>query len=445
MRAKELAIPVNAPVVRLEDFTMKYVIRVCMLTTTLLPVWLVAQTHYTVISLPTLGGTDGQANSMNNRNWASGLANRSGNTVGHAALWKNSSHALDLGSLGGEDANSAIAWPVKNVNGLLVGISDTADNNPLGEAFSCWPFFTPGAPTYKTCQGFRWINGAMVPLPPFPGGYNSYATAANNRGQIVGWAENGIHDPSCDPAFQVLQFRAVIWQPDGSMQELPPLPGDSTSAATAINDRGQVVGISGACGVAVGGVSAAHAVLWDDGVTLNLGDLGGHSWNTPAAINNHGVIVGFALPASQDGTNHYVAVMWTREKGIQQLDVPSGDIRSQALGINEKDQIVGLSRASTGIRAVLWQSGTFTDLNTLTVPGSPYLLYANDITDAGAISGEAFNSTTGASPAYVAVPVPRKASASQGLDRPAMHASEVPSRVHQQAERHAFGFGFVLE
>ncbi len=78
-------------------------------------------------------------------------------------------------------------------------------------------------------------------------------------GQVVGWAENGVHDPTCNTAFQILQFRAVIWQPNGTMQELPPLPGDSTSAATAINDLGQVVGISGDCGVAVGSVSARHA------------------------------------------------------------------------------------------------------------------------------------------------------------------------------------------
>ena len=94
---------------------MKYAIRICMFAAVLFPVWLAGQTNYRVISLPTLGGTDGQANSINNRNWAAGLANLQGNTVGHAALWKSATHAIDLGSLGGEDANSAIAWPVKDV------------------------------------------------------------------------------------------------------------------------------------------------------------------------------------------------------------------------------------------------------------------------------------------------------------------------------------------
>jgi uncharacterized membrane protein len=102
----------------------------------------------------------------------------------------------------------------------------------------------------------------MTALQPFPGGYSSYATGVNNKGQVVGWAENGVHDPTCNTFFQILQFRAAIWQPNGTMQELPPLPGDTTSAAVAINDLGQVVGISGDCGVAVGSVSARHAVLW---------------------------------------------------------------------------------------------------------------------------------------------------------------------------------------
>jgi uncharacterized membrane protein len=274
--------------------------------------------------LPALGGTAGQANSINNRGWATGLVNFSGDTLGHAALWLNASNTIDLGALGGANANSAVAWPVINDNGLIVGISDTNKDNPLGEAFSCWPFFTPSTPTKKICQGFRWQSGVMSPLPPFPGGYNSYATGANNRGEIVGWAENGVDDPSCDPAFQILQFRAVIWHADGSMQELPPLPGDSTSAATAINDRGQVVGISGACGIAVGGISAAHAVLGENEAPIDLGNLGSNSWNTPTAINNRGTIVGFSLPSSQDGTSNFVAFIWTRTSGLRALGMPAG-------------------------------------------------------------------------------------------------------------------------
>jgi hypothetical protein len=185
--------------------------------------YLWAQTRYQVSTLPGLGGTASQANSINQRSWVSGAANLEGDTISKAALWIGDS-LISLGALGGANANSAVAWPVKNDAGVIVGISDTDQDNPLGEAFSCWPFFASGAPTGKICNGFRWRDGALTPLPAFPGGYDSYATAANNRGEIVGWAENGVHDSTCVPTSQVLQFRAVIWEPWGEMKELPPLP-----------------------------------------------------------------------------------------------------------------------------------------------------------------------------------------------------------------------------
>jgi probable HAF family extracellular repeat protein len=360
---------------------------VAVLVALALPMSLAAQS-YDLTILQGLGG-GAAANSLNDRGWTAGVANNAGDTIGHAALWVGGSTPFDLGTLGGPDLNSAVAWPVKSNNGVIVGISDTDEDNPLGEAFSCWPFFAPGVPTGKICKGFRWEKGQMSPLPPFPGGYNSYATAANNRGQIVGWAENGVFDPTCDPAFQLLQFRAVIWSRNGQMQALLPLPGDSVSAATAINDNGQVVGISGDCGVAVGGVSAKHAVLWENGVPTNLGDLGGHSWNTPTAINNHGIVIGFSLPLDQDGTLNYRAFVWTKESGVRKLDEMPGTIRSIAYGLNEDGQIVGVSRTGVGRRAVIWQTpvATIQDLNELVPPGSPILTIAADVNNDGKIAG----------------------------------------------------------
>ena len=388
---------------------MRIALRQCTLSAVLtfaLAAQLGAQSTYRIVTLPTLGGLNGQANSLNDRGWATGLANFSGDTVGHAALWvKPYQTAKDLGSLGGDTANSTVAWPVKNNGGIIAGISDTADDNPLGESFSCWPFFTPGTPTLKICKGFRWQNGTMTALEPFPGGYDSYATGVNHRGEIVGWAENGVQDPTCDPDYQILQFRAVIWEPDGSMRELPPLPGDSTSAATAINDHGDVVGISGACGIAIGGVSAAHAVLWHNGVPHDIGNFGGDQWNTPTAINNRGTVVGFSLPASQEGTTNFVAFIWTEKTGIQPLGMPDGDIKSEALGLNEKDQVVGLSENSAGAYAILWEEGKYYDLNCLSLAGSPQRLFANDINDEGRIVGEALVSDTGAAPGYIAFPL----------------------------------------
>ena len=365
-----------------------------------------AQTTYRIIPLETFGGVSGAGNGINDRGWITGTADQAGDTVSHAALWMAGPHAIDLGTLGGPTFNSALAWPNKANDGVIAGISDTNRDQIPNDNFSCYPFYALGSPTGKVCNGFRWANGVMTALPPFPGGLNSYATAVNNRGEIVGWAENGIQDPTCDTTLQTLQFRAVIWEPNGAMQELRPLPGDSTSAATAINDLGQVVGISGACGIAVGGVSAAHSVLWQNGVPTEIPNLGGHTWNTPTAINNEGTVVGFSLPAGQDGTRNFEAFLWTQAGGLVRLGKLPGDIRAEALGVNDKNQVVGLSRGGPHVfRAFLWQNGVMTDLNCLTGPGSPFLLFANDINDRSEISGGLFDLNALFGPAFRGIPV----------------------------------------
>src|SRR5215470_4782842 len=393
------------------------------------------QVMYQIIPLPTLGGLSAAGNGINNRGWITGTADQSGDNVSHAAAWVGSP-IVDLGALGGQTFNSAIAWPIKANNGVIVGISDTNQDQIPNDNFSCWPFYASGTPTGKICNGFRYANGAMTALPPFPGGLNSYATAVNNRGQIVGWAENGVVDPTCDNALQTLQFRAAMWAPDGTMTELPPLPGDSTTAATAINDLGQVIGISGACGIAVGGVSAAHSVIWQNGVPTEIPNLGGHAWNTPTAINNAGTVVGFSLPAGQDGTRNFEAFLWTQAGGLVRIGKLPGDIRSEALGVNENNQVVGLSRGGpNGRRGFLWQNGITTDLNTMTVPGSPYVLFANDINDRGEISGESFDPNTLAAPAFLGIPVLGGTEAATGAAIKGSQTAALPEKVRKHLQQ----------
>jgi probable HAF family extracellular repeat protein len=395
-----------------------------------------AQTMYKIVPLDTLGGLNGGGSGINDRGWATGFANQQGDKVAHAALWVGGPQVIDLGALGGPGFNSTVAWPVKSNNGVVVGISDTDEDQQPANNFSCYPFFATGSPTGKVCRGFRWVNGAMTALPPFPGGFNSYATAVNNRGEIVGWAENSVADPTCNTAFQTLQFRAAIWEPDGTMKELPPLPGDSTSAATAINDLGQVVGISGACGIAVGGVSAAHSVLWQNGVPSEIPNLGGHTWNTPTAINNLGAVVGFSLPSGQDGTRNFEAFLWTQAGGLQRLGKLPGDIRAEALGVNEKNQVVGLSRGGPFLfRAFIWQNGIMSDLNTMTTPGSQFLLFANDINDRGDITGESFDPNTQTAPAFLGIPAPGGGGASGQAVANEGQIATLPDKVRKHLEQ----------
>ncbi len=366
------------------------------------------QAHYRVFNLGTLGGSSSSGNTINNVGWAMGTANLAGNTDEHATVWIYGLR-FDLGTLGGP--NSTIAWPVKNDRGKIAGISEVASMDPLKEQFSCPAFFPI---TGHSCRGFVWQWGEMTQLPTL-GGNNGIAPGVNNRGQVVGWAENAVHDPTCVLP-QVLQFEAVIYGPaKGQIQELPPLPRDQDGAATAINDKGQVVGISGSCDVAIGALTAKHAVLWEDGKATKIGTLGGAGWNTPTAINNRGQIVGFSdLPGDVSGgklTFNFHAFLWTKEGGIQDLHTLSGDTLSEALDINDQGQIVGVSCTANfaSCRVFLWQDGVMKDLNNLIPPDSPlHLISAGGINDRGEITGQACVLSDGTcsseTPAFLAIP-----------------------------------------
>jgi probable HAF family extracellular repeat protein len=377
-----------------------------------------ARPQYQVSNLPGLG-TNSAGNSINNQTWVAGYSRLAGALPQprHAALWRNVVLS-DLGTLGGP--NSSVAWNVKNTQGIIVGISQTLDPEPNGELWSSFNFYG-GAAGYSAAGyinlGFVWeqSQGQMRGLPPFPGGNNGFATGANNLRQAVGWAETGVHDPTCccqsDPGHQVLQFLPAMWSlgPPDQIHELPLLPDDSSGAATAINDNGQIVGISGICDKAEGRRTAKHAVLWENGTVTDIyPDAPAPWWNTPTAINQRGDIVGFTGdPAFVEGDVLH-AFIWTREDGIRALKplqhhVPE-HLDSEAYGINEARQVVGVSCGDDGCRAVIWDhSSVPTDLNDLKGSYSAHLETAKDINDNGEITGRAIDAT--GRKAYLAVPV----------------------------------------
>lgn len=365
--------------------------------------------QYTATALNPIAGSSAGANSINNANWASGVSSLASSSYIHAALWENGGPPTDLGTLGGP--NSAVEWPVKNGRGLISGISETAANQKLGEVWSCAEGFFPQPPSGHICRGFAWENGSMTALPTL-GGNNGFAAGANDAGDVVGWAETRKRDSTCTPP-QVLQFEAVVYKHHGKKaDELRPMHGDKDGAATEINDRGDVVGISGICDQAVGRFTAKHAVMWHHGKLVDLGSLGGDAWNTPMAINDKDEVVGFSdLPGDQSGNPNFHAFLWTKKSGMVDLGTLPGDVYSEALGINADGVIVGASYGANFAtsRAFVYENGTMTDLNTLLAPSSSlYLLYANDVNDQGVIAGGAcvvVSSSCGSDfPGYMATP-----------------------------------------
>jgi probable HAF family extracellular repeat protein len=367
-----------------------------------------ANARYQVARLPSLGGTLSRGMAINDRGVVAGWSNLADGTR-RATLWRDGK-AFNLGKLGGP--NSTVPWPGQNNRGMIVGISQTAEPDPLHEDWSCEAGGFLPASAGLICRGFVLEHGVMRALPTL-GGNHGFATAVNDEGQVVGWAETRVHDPTCTGT-QILQFHAVLWEPRrGVMRDLRPFPGDSASAATAINEHGQVVGISGDCDQAVGRFSARRAVLWDHGRTTRIPDLGGTSWNTPMDINDRGDVVGFSNPNEPgDAEGDFIsrAFLWNRGSAkATDLHTLPGDFFSEAFAINARGQVVGVSFGGlSGARAFLFQDGVMMNLNDLVGPGFPdVLLSAQDINDAGQITGRLKDHVTGETLAFVATPTRR--------------------------------------
>jgi probable HAF family extracellular repeat protein len=362
-----------------------------------------AQPLKTMYRVTILSDANASGNSIDDVGIVSGSYTLANDSI-HASLWAFG-HQVDLGTLGyGSGLSSTVQWPVKNALGLISGISLTDQLDPNKEGWSCG-FFLPN-PNFNVCLGFVWdpIAQKMRPLPTL-GGTNGFATGTNNLGETVGWAENTVHDTTCILP-QVLQFKPVVWGPrHEAIHELPLIAGDTSGAATAINDRGQIVGISGACGFAVGATTAAHAVLWDNGVATEIVNPNGALfWNTPMMINQRGDVVGFAGVPGDPAGDFTPAFLWTRAAGWLFLPLLSGDIAGVATSINERRQIVGYSNDANGnLHPWIWQNGAIANLNDLIEPGSALsgpIKLAFDINDRGEITG-----TTVTGQAFVATPV----------------------------------------
>ena len=74
---------------------------------------------------------------------------------------------------------------------------------------------------------------------------------------------------------------------------------------------------------------------------------------TAAGINNHGDIAGFGTDSTGDSSNGQVVAFLLRRDGhVRVLSVP-GSSMTQALGINDNDEVVGVYQVGTGDNAVM--------------------------------------------------------------------------------------------
>jgi probable HAF family extracellular repeat protein len=387
----------------------------------------VAQTSYKITDLGINKSNDNfsMAMGLNNQGWAEnmdGFVNPPENNLfttvsrGRAVINVRGLN-IDLGTLGNADGNSWINWGGINDRGEAVGMSETSVPDPNGEDVC-------GFGTHLTCVPFFWRDGHMSALPTV-GGNNGQASAINNRGEVVGFAETTNPDPTCPPAPTI---SPVLWN-KGQAQPLPLTGTDPDGFANGINDRGQAVGYSGNC------TTAIHAVLWENGTAFLLPDLGQPRSNYAFAINNRGQIAGKVRSA--DGT-HFVAALWQPDGTLTTHEPLPGDLDAFATGINDRGQVVGNDFDSNfnWTHGFIWQNGVMTDLNTL-ISGDSNLLVisASNINERGQISGMAWVLTgphAGDIHAYLATPVDERIGTSMADVARTLPKITLPANVRNQ-------------
>lgn len=450
--------------------------------------------HYKLIDLGTLGGTSSYLNPGSGQNFGnfSSVLNNHGAITGfadtslpdpfpafcfgldgsclvtHAFQAQKTGALKDLSALL-DGVSSASTWI--SPNGLVAGLSQNGKTDPLLSGF-------------PENRAVLWQNGEIIDLGTLPepeGGFESFASAVNSKGQVVGSAANTIPDENSMsgntfwlPPLGV-QTRAFLWDKQNGMRDLGTLHGSTDAQALLINERGQVVGLSyvgsaptpscnaglslvtgsfiweegkgmrdignlgGTCTTAqdlnnrgqvigasnLAGDQAQHAFLWEDGSMRDLGGSLGGNFTGAFALNEQGNIVGFAtLP--QDATFH--AVLWTGIGNLTDLGVLGNDQCSLGASINARMQVVGSSLATcnsdTGsVTAFLWEDGSIVDLNAL-IPSSSSLSlqFTQTINDRGEIAGTGADAA-GDEHAFLLIPCDENHPGIEGCDYSVVDAS----------------------
>ncbi|MEK8105698.1 hypothetical protein NKG94_12135 [Micromonospora sp. M12] len=189
--------------------------------------------------LGTLGGENSVAIGVNDRRQVLGTSEPAGE-MPHRFLWRNGVFT-DLG--------------------LEYFYEFTADVNNAGDVVGGVQRAAAGLPVYLRRRPVARRVFTQI---------GSEAVGVNNRGQVVG-AANG---------------RAFRWQ-NGTLTDLGTL-GGAWSRATAINDRGEVVGQSTT-------TAAWHPFLWRNGVLTDLTTRGVLETDSIEDINIRGQLVGFRV------------------------------------------------------------------------------------------------------------------------------------------------------
>jgi len=328
-----------------------------------------AQAAYTFTELGTLGGILSIAKGINNSGQVAGVSTNLSENEIHAVVW-NGTTPTDLG-LGQ-------AYAI-NDHGQVVGTR-----------------YTTGTTGVYAWHATSWNGSTVHDLIPL-GERDSYASAINNSGQVAGWSTTS----------SAYNTHAVAWNDiTTTATDLAPIP-NKHSYANAINESGHIAGYRSSQD---GGQQTA--TVWNGAVEILLPFLVGGYESLAYAINDAGQVVGYSTTYSTTGGYEAHATVW---ENLTAIDLGTlGGNSGFALAINNSGLIAGWSLTTANNydskHATLWNGGTATDLNGFldaeTVSAGWVLTEATGINDNGWIIGNAYNSVTGESHAYLLTPVP---------------------------------------
>lgn len=150
----------------------------------------------------------------------------------------------------------------------------------------------------------------------------------NDLGQVAGIGQDG---------------RPAIWNPDGSILQLPGTASEVT--ITGFNNQGTVVG-----NAMIPGYSLPQPVAWRNGGSVQrllFKGLGGYT----EGINNRGDIIGYMAGASDTGSGQLGFIQWGDGSTPQLF----GEYTPQM--INDRGLVLGQRSDAWGLRS--WQDGVF--------------------------------------------------------------------------------------
>ena len=366
-----------------------------------------AANYYQVIDLGTLEGSASEAFSVNDNNNVVGVSNGE-DFDSHAFIYRDATQEItDLGHLEYErvviDSDGNVIAVLEsgrsstldiNNEGFAVGgstqfveIGEDSDGNPISVEVNYGVYFDTDALTL-----------ALIPQVDNENPTDSVAVAINQDGLITGTTKYDLPndlDGSGNPVNITYErgfFYDIGTQEFTLIQPLDSEAGGQFVVMRDLNDHGVGVGIST---LVEDERNIARIIIVDvnDPDSPEEVDVFGGVASYPWAINNSGIVVG---KATLDNSSTEQAFMYDSEtKVVTELGYLNDSFKaSEAIDINESNQIVGRSRFQNSpaiYHAFLYEDGEMKNLNHLIDCDSGWVLNEarsiNDAVEGAVIAG----------------------------------------------------------